>query len=204
MRVAANGIYDINTRWANVFWIRNAAQTQPGSAAMEQLAKLVYDAYAAQFLPLLEQSVVLEGTQLIYYGEGGSQLGSQWVQNTNGTVTDIGSAANVACCISWLVPERYRGGHPRTYLPGIPTTALLGRNTFTDTFRTAVRLAADQFHATVNAFAGAALSPVHLGTVSFVHDAKWRTPPVFRDYTPGAAEVDVRVDTQRRRLGPDR
>jgi len=32
----------------------------------------------------------------------------------------------------------------------------------------------------------------------------WRTPPVFRDFVPGGATVDSRIDTQRRRLGPDR
>jgi hypothetical protein len=40
--------------------------------------------------------------------------------------------------------------------------------------------------------------------VSFQLHKDWRDPPVFRDYTPGAAVVDSRIDTQRRRVGPDR
>jgi hypothetical protein len=67
-----------------------------------------------------------------------------------------------------------------------------------------LQAAANNFLLAVNAISTANASDLHLGVVSFVLRGEWRDPPVFRDFTPAAAKVDARIDSQRRRLGPDR
>jgi hypothetical protein len=113
------------------------------------------------------------------------------------------SASAVACVISWRVSTPYRGGHPRTYLCGLNDADRVSVNHWTSAFQSSVAGAANGFIVDVNALTQGSLTDIHLGTVSFRVDGDWRTAAVFRDYTPAAATCDQRVDTQRRRLGPD-
>lgn len=201
-RLAIAGAYG-NARWANVFWARNGSQSQPNANDLGYFATQFYAEYAQAFKGHLQVAVVIEGCQLLYYGAGGSVVGSEHIQNTNGTDSGFTLPASATICISWHIPERYRGGHPRTYLPPPGQNVLSDGQHYTPAFAENVRISANQFLLGVNGISSGALGDVHLGTVSFVHARAWRTPPVFRDYTPAAAQVDTRIDTQRRRLGPD-
>jgi hypothetical protein len=201
-RIAYAGIWD-RARWANVLWARNGKGMQPGGSELTGLAASFYEQYRAQLLPFMSNLVTLEGVQLLYYN-GGSVTGGQHVENNNGQhVGGSSLPANVAVVVSWSVPERYRGGHPRTYFPGTTIDRLQNNQEFTQVYKDEVRVAADQFHALCNTLTSANVADLHMGTVSFVNNKQWRNPPVFRDFTPAAAIVDTRIDSQRRRLGPD-
>jgi len=62
---------------------------------------------------------------------------------------------------------------------------------------------AKDFHVGVDAISQGLFSSSKLGIVSFVLRKEWRAPPVFRDFTLGAAHADERIDSMRRRLGRD-
>lgn|SRR6476661_10134582 len=190
--------------WANVFWVRNGNAVTPAIGDLLAVLGDILDAFDSTLLPNLSSGLVKDGGSILYYGETGAELGVDKSDHDTGSSGGALSVSSVACGISWKVQARYRGGHPRTYLAGVPSTAISNPNTLTGAFCTAVASDANDFHAAVNAITHGDFNDVHLGTVSFQHNGEWRSPTLFRDYVPGAATVDTRIDTQRRRLGPDR
>lgn len=189
--------------WANVFWVRNGNQSQPSSAELATVATQMFAAFSSHFAPTLGTASVLKTCTLLYYGAFGADLEAIHTGSAPGTRTAGLLPANCAVCISWRVAAHYRGGHPRTYLCGATGDVTVNPKTFADSYVEEVRLAANAFLLDINGIAVGGAQDLHLGTVSFQFQKQWRTPPVFRDYTPAATLVDKRVDSMRRRLGPD-
>lgn len=202
LRASINGAIAAG-RWANVFWVRNGGGSTPSDGDLEEFAQAFYGYWSLRFLPFCNSQVIQEGCVVNYYGGSGFQIGSQWVTNSTGTLSGAPISAQVSTGISWHVQQRYRGGHPRTYLPPGDSSLLQTATRWTDAHVEAVRLAANAFLLDVNGNTFPNLFDLHLGTVSFVLRNEWRDPPVFRDFSPAATLVDHRPDTQRRRLGPD-
>lgn len=133
----------------------------------------------------------------------GTELQSTVVSGSPGTHgTSQTLPPNAAACISWHIDAAYRGGHPRNYLPGIPTDALLtvGSNLLLPSYAAALASAANVFLTDVNSIVDGPGSPI-MGTVSYVRGGAPRVSPVFEGYLEGAARVNTRLATQRRRLG---
>lgn len=202
LRLAFSGRYGPCT-WANVIWVRNGGTANPSGGDLSSFASNMANSYHTHFMNLLSNALVLERVSVLNYSQLGETTGADFEGSLLGADSGASFPGNVAACVSWSLNQRYKGGHPRTYLCGIPISALQDAKSYKTTFIDSVRNAANAFHADVNAYNQGALGQLHLGTVSFILRKEWRNPPVFRDYIPAAAQVDARVDTQRRRLGPD-
>jgi len=189
--------------WANVFWVRNGRGQTPGLTDLQAWASGVLNAYKQQFLPHFHAGVNVNLLQCIYYGPTGGDLGTEVSSPGTGTGGGGGLPNNVAQGVSWHIQQRYRGGHPRTYFPACGDVALQDSRLWLPSQTSAMVTAANTFHSDINSDVHGNLSDLHLGTVSFVQRGEWRSPPVFRDYTLGAATMDARIDTMRRRLGRD-
>jgi len=203
MRVSVSGDFD-GSNWANVFWVRDGGTDNPSTGDLNDFAAAFLSLYGIGFDNFLSTSWHATGCDVIYYAPGGDQLGGSATQSHTGDVGGGVLPASVACVISWQVQQRYKGGHPRTYLSGIPISLIVSALDFDTTIIDDLAVAANTFLDDVNDLNIGNLGDNHLGTVSFVLRKAWRTPPVFRDFVPGGATVDSRIDTQRRRLGPDR
>lgn len=202
MRLAVTGT-DLDTNWANIFWVRNASQVVPSAPDQNEFARLFHGLYAAHLMPHVNQRCVQQKTTLLYY-QATEVSGGEYVEPFQGGITPADNfPAHCATGISWHVQQHYRGGHPRTYLPPAAVSKLSSPTSFATAFMDEVRIAANQFLLAVNSLTLPSSSSFHLGVVSFVHKKQWRNPPVFRDFTPAATIVDRRIDSQRRRLGPD-
>jgi hypothetical protein len=203
MRLAVEGIQGA-VPYVNVFWAHNGNASVPSPTDLTTFVTAFYNAYCNRFKALINANSLITAASILYWDGSGGLTGSQHIQNTACTRTGALLPASTACCISWATQQRYRGGHPRTYLPTPVDGDLTDMTTFAGAYVTSVTTNANAFHADVNAMSAGAISSVTLGVVSFVHSKQWRTPPIFRDFVPGGAVVDNRIDTQRRRLGPDR
>lgn len=108
-----------------------------------------------------------------------------------------------AVCISWQIAASYRGGKPRTYLPGIPTTALVSAagSQLTTTYAASVVTAGATFMASMNASTVTGGGTFQLGTVSYHHGHAVRPTPIFEQFQ--AAHCHERLDHQRRRSGKE-
>lgn len=189
--------------WANTFWLRNGNGVQPSATDFANAVADFHGKYIAAFLEHLNVDVLVNGCNGLYYGETGADLGFDYTKSDTGSMAGAALPSQVSTGISWAVQAHYRGGHPRTYLPPCADTVLETTRLFDTSFTAAVRQAANDFHAAVNALVHGDYSGARLGTVSFQLRNAWRTPPIFRDYIPNQAQVDQRIDTQRRRLGRD-
>jgi hypothetical protein len=189
--------------WANTFWVRNGNLQTPTVSNFAAIVDAVRSYWVSAFIEHIGTGATVEGCDGLYYGATGLELGVNEPHTDTGSMSGSVLPSQVSCGISWTVQAAYKGGHPRTYLPPPSQNALLSTRLFNPSFQAAVAGAANQFLANINVLKAGELDDLHLGTVSFVHQKQWRTPPVFRDFVPGRATVDQRIDTQRRRLGRD-
>lgn len=202
-RLAVNGTY-LGTRWTNVFWVRREGSSDIGVGDLAALCTQVGAKYGSRFMPLVNQNSVMNNVGALFWDVHGDAIGATATVSTPGGKPGTTVIASVAACISWPLQQRYRGGHPRTYIGGLDGTSYTGVTDFQSTFVTSLAAAANSFMSDVNALSITNWGALHLGVVTFVLRNQWRTPPLFRDFVPGGAQVDNRLDTQRRRLGPDR
>lgn len=168
---------------------------------MNALAALVGNAWGSNVISKMSTNVIHTNTSLSLYGAAGDLYEGTAALALAGSKTGVVSPAQVAAGISWSVTVGYRGGHPRSYIPGlvIPDTATV--QTLSSIFASSLAAGANTYRTSVNGYTTAPFTSVELGTVSFVRAKAWRTPPVFIPF--GSAHVDVRIDTLRNRLGPD-
>lgn len=109
-------------------------------------------------------------------------------------------APQVCICVTWPIAARYRGGHPRWYVPGAPTSdlAVEGGNMWSTTALGQFQADAALTLTAINAITFNA-GTVTLGTISYYSGHVLREPPLWRSFTD--PQINPRLCTQRRRLG---
>ena len=110
----------------------------------------------------------------------------------------IGDDLALCAVINWAIGASYRGGHPRTYLPGIPDNGVENSRNLTAGFRANLATAAAAFKNAVDAITAGHISGVQLGCVAMQRENAWLLTPVFEPYQ--SASVRNVIGTQRRRL----
>lgn len=126
--------------------------------------------------------------------------------STHSTVsgTDSSAALPPQCAVvaSWQIAARYRGGKPRWYIPGVPSSALSASYGagFLSSWQTATETALKAFLASFQL--GSANSHEYsFGTISYETGHAPRVTPLFRFFT--AVQLHGRLDSQRRRSGKE-
>ena len=119
-----------------------------------------------------------------------------------GAVTGDPCPPQVAVCAGWTIGAHYRGGHPRTYFPGVSVSQLATpggahlSTAATSLWATAAGAMLTEFN-----LHGPHASTFTLGCIAGSRHGAQLTPPVFYPYL--AAVVHNRLDSQRRRSGPE-
>jgi hypothetical protein len=160
--------------------------TKLNTAVKNNLASQISQNYSST----LQQLVALDG----------SGLESNDTIAIPGTFAQPPMPPNASVVISWTTNAYWRGGKFRTYIPGIPNTVgdSLGSGQIIPTYQTSLVAAARAFRTAVNALTfGSGL--VSLGGPSYYHNYQMRPVPVFFGFND--ANVHLRLDSQRRRLG---
>lgn len=137
-----------------------------------------------------------------------SRSGAQGSATGFTTGTRIGTALPVstAAVASWKVNFRWRGGHPRTYWPAGVSNDVENGHLWTAAAAAAFDTANGGFLTSVN---GQIIGGQggYLTCVRYVHTPMPGQPPEYLnpplDLRIQDVSVDRRLDTQRRRLGPD-
>jgi hypothetical protein len=187
-------------KWANVLHAQYAGGTID-TAALNTLATAVRTAWVTNFASLVPSVVTL---QTVECTDISTRTGAQGTDTTGGTGTRVGTVlpASVACCVSWKVGVRYRGGHPRSYFPGPVTADVTGSTTWAAAYVTAMSTAAAAFRTAINASTAGGATWA-MSAVSYFHKVggveAYKTPP--DRWLVTGSQVHTRVDTMRRRLG---
>jgi hypothetical protein len=194
---SANGV-----QVANVFHLlATSGGTGPFSTAdITGVATAVGTIYKARFQALLSANysgVTVTAIDLTNDVGAGSTYTTAMVGSDGGTTTP----ASAAACITWRIPRHYRGGHPRTYLGPLGSTAIGGPTNLAAGYVTALQTAATGFLTDCNAIVSGGIGFKLICVHRYRNGVILATPTVD---LISSASVDNRIDSQRRRLGPDR
>lgn len=187
----------------NVFNILHAdggAGTGWTSTELNSLASAVRSAWVTNVLPLQHTQLNLNDVQTIDLASDTGPSGVATGANA-GTATLNYLSANAAVTWSWTISRRYRGGHPRTYIAGIPFSAITNPNSITATAQSAHAAAAAAIRTAVNGVTTSA-GTAKLACVHYYRNKVLLSTPLVSQIT--GVTVDTRIDSQRRRLGRDR
>lgn len=196
-RVAISGHGYANNPWVNVFWLNLTATTHV-VADLKSVVDSMVASYALRFAPWISNTNAQTGAKATWlYASGAAVEYAGSYSNTGSGASNPASDAT-ATLINWSISDYYRGGHPRTYLPGTPSNHITTGRIVDASFQSSVATAANNFLSDVNALTHGGISAVALGTVRFASNNSWLSPPVFRAYN--AASVRAILGTQRRRL----
>lgn len=198
IRVALSGT-TVNQPWTCIQYLQ---VTTDGTKTAADL-KTVADAYAAAFFlrmkASMSSSVILTDVKAVWVTGPGTELA--YDSSVNDVMTGATIINNVATCIvlNWAINAYYRGGHPRTYLPGVISANTTTSNQLTAAYQASIAAAAALWLSDTNALVGVHILSVKMGTISFQTGNNWRVPPIFRAFT--SPSVRAVFGTQRRRLG---
>jgi len=195
VRVVFSGTYG-DTKWANIFHLK--VDGGPGDATeLSALLTALEPIYDTRLLNLCSVNAICTQSEArdLSSDTGASALHSGLT--LAGTNSSTNLTAQASCCISWKIARHYRGGHPRTYLPGMGASSLADFNTWSSSFVTSAAAGAAGFITDIRAIG--TLDLVHLVCVHYRKDGLQLEEPLVDEITSSA--VNNRVDTQRRRLG---
>lgn len=155
---------------------------------LSTFAEDVANAWAATILGDQSAAARLTSVRVLSYISGNEYAGEFTTTAGGGTAGDS-LPAQVCAVVDWLESTTYRGGHPRTYVWGVPSSAFfLATSTLADAYRSALRSEAAAFLAAFNAIVVtgfgtpslstlhrvAAGAPLHPGYLSTLHSPSVR------------------------------
>lgn len=206
IRLRFNGLNQ-TTPWVALFhWHYNG--TPPTAAALGSFCTAAGNVWATTTVQSFATTVSLQSVDAIDLSSPAGAAASGGV-STPGTRPGTPLPTSVAACVGWKVNYRWRGGHFRTYWPmGVQADVLSG-HLWVEAQRATFEAANEGFLSQMNALSLGGTGG-HLTGVRYVHTVtdpdgtkhpEYFTPPL--DLQISRALVDARLDTQRRRLGPD-
>jgi hypothetical protein len=133
---------------------------------------------------------------------GGDGTEASVVSNFAGGAPGVPFPPQCAVCITWKSGIVARGGRARTYLPGIPQSAVTTPNNaaLTSTFSSSLETLSTTFMNNVNSHTIGGATP-QLGVPSYYSKCALRGQPIW--YPFYAVNVHQRLDSQRRRSGKE-
>lgn len=196
LRIALRGAFGTG-EWANIyhFAFSGGPATDPDCATM---ASQTRTAWGTNFLGAYPPIVTLTSVTVEDLTSSSAGVGA-WAGSDIGTGTSRPVPANVCMLVKHTIGRRYRGGHPRTYLPG-PNDAILSTPTQWDA--SAVATIQGFFNTFISDVETTTLPsitfPLHVSVSYFTGHSQRLTPVV--DPVLGST-VETMVATQRRRVG---
>lgn len=200
-RVVCHGTANGNSV-VNVFHINNGpgagiAYTQTG---INSLATSIAGLYRTRFMPLMNALYSGDEVTATDLSSPTGVVGTAVITTASGA-SGATIPASAACCVTWKILRHYRGGHPRTYIGPLGTAAFESPTSLASTFVTSMQSAASGFMSDVAALTIEARTQKLVCVHRQVDGVQLATPLVD---TIIAAAIDSRIDSMRRRLGPDR
>lgn len=209
--VTLNGLNQ-TTKWQNKLHFQYPAGTTLNTTMILALISGVESAWSAQIAPLCNTNVTLtSGVGVDLNSRQGVTFTSSFVTPPVGTRAGVAMPAQTALTASWIIQNRYRGGHPRTYFPGGVLADVVNGHTWTTTFSALAAVNFGNFITALNGITSGAVTFtfICLSYFSGSHKVPGQPPPapVLRPvplaFPIQATVVHPRIDTQRRRLGKE-
>lgn len=195
------------TKANNVFHVLMGTGWSPSPANLATLAENFFTTWFKTTSgggPGNYGSTIWTGQSVTCYDNGGTTE-NEGVYTAAAPGGTAGNCLPPQCAntISWNIPAHYKGGHPRTYLPGTPEAALVspGSNQLSSSWRSALAALCQSF---LTNFAGSLVAGAAetLGTIRYTtKGVPIEGGPVFYPFNGGT--IHGRIDSQRRRSGKE-
>jgi len=200
VRVACSGDFGAS-HWTNVFWFTSTHTTAIDTATMNTLCGNIHDLVGANYVQNMHVDSVLQDTKATYFPTGSDLVVvGEHTGSIPGGVSEVDPLpASVAAVLSWQAGVYWRGGKPRTYVGGLPASAVENETTLDPTLVGTLLANGDDLISGFNALASGNFNSLTFSLVSFFTGGELRTPPIA--YPIAGVAVHPRIDTQRRRLG---
>lgn len=196
-RVALSGTL-FTKPWVQVFYLQLTG-TGITSADLNTLAGDIGTDWATNCAGQVTADVVATSCTIVYVPSVGNELvGSSTFSHAGsggGTTVDSMAAAYV---VNWHINAYYRGGHPRSYIPGVVIGDVSNGAVISGTRQSSVTSAYSNWLTAVNGRTTTNISAVAMGTMSFQTGNNWRTTPLFRPFK--SVSVRSLLGSQRRRI----
>lgn len=184
--------------FANVFWLRLTHANPVTVNDLETILNGIIDSFATQFMAQTTSNVIYNELKATFIKAAGESLEYTHTETKTGTDANVLNDSSACVVINWATGEYYRGGHPRTYLPGPQANHITNASNL-DAAQQANRAAAAQaWLNAVNALTSTNVTQVEMGTVRFESALAWLSPPRFVAYQ--SASCRAVLGSQRRRL----
>ena len=204
MRIKLAGVVKTHT-WASIQHVQYQG-AEPDAAACATFATSVATAWANALAPVTSPDTGLSDVEVTVLDSATSAVGA-WSGTHAGTIATATPLPASACWVQSLKTiYRYRGGHPRIYWPAGDTGTLTAGSQFSVVYQGLIDTAATGWISDINNLLINGLPVAHGCVFYYTHDPvtkvrEYRVPPFFHPTISTAAHK--RVDTQRRRLGPE-
>lgn len=197
-KVAISGTYGTRS-WVNTFHVRRLVEDAMTQAIINDVANAVEAAYGATFIthmPAMAHVHEVVATDL----HDTSGLAGVQPSTRVGAAGGLPSSVNIGPLINWRIALRYRGGHPRTYLPGIAEVSVDENGNVDGTVADAFTADANNFITNLGANVGDAGALILCVPHYFVGKAPVIPPavPTVSDILSG--KCNPVVGSQRRRI----
>lgn len=197
VRVKQN-FHDGSRNWTDSFHIRSAAGTPWTVEQLDALGALVNPLLATVYSGVMQEAASGGGTSCIDLSddegrEGGA--GPGW----NGASTGTELPISCTMCTTFVIPRRYRGGHPRFNCSGIGSGILANTISWVPTDCTEVDSGWRALLAAVASNTSVYGGDISVVSLSYYLAGALREVPAFYQVTD--VETQQRVCTLRKRLG---
>jgi hypothetical protein len=196
-RVALTGTV-FTHEWVNVMYLRLTHVNPVTVNDLETLLNVMADSWGTRFAASLHTSTILSQIDATFIKAAGESLQYTHTEAKAGSSPNALADSSACYVINWAIGDYYRGGHPRSYLPGVISTAMVNGSNLLAANVTALATAATGFLNDVNAATSTNVSQTELGTVRYQSDEAWLDPPAFKPFQ--SASIRSIIGTQRRRL----
>lgn len=169
----------------------------PATADLHNTALLIGDSWGTNFLPLLAQDYTFLSVTCTDLSSITGAVGVETFSGVGAVTTDV-SSNNVAIVLSWKAATRYRGGHPRSYISGVPAAASQGPLFWSPATANSFATSAAKFLTDVNAAGAGVGGSTSLVCIHYFRHHAFLSPPTLEPIT--GVTVNTKKRSQRRRL----
>jgi hypothetical protein len=200
LKIDAHYTYE-DTVAVNTFWLAyDATQAEAATEAdLDTIEATFRNDWLTYVSPSLVQQLVMTEIRMVLFRASG-ELAVSYTTAAAGAATNAALPANVSAVVNWTTHAFYRGGKPKTFLPGLHTGAVSSSRLLYATWASTLESHMNSWLGNASAYTSTHLSsaPVWIRP-SWAIGKAYRTTAVQRQVY--RAWVQPRMCTQRRRFG---
>lgn len=196
-RVSLGGTY-LSHKWAIIFWL-NLTTTTPAQADLQTLATKIGGSWTTNMVPSVTAGTIVNTVALVWTPTTGQELLASDTTSRPGTLAGTEMSNSASCfVVNHRTGAYYRGGHSRSYIPGLDTSVVTNGSTISGARAGQLATAFTNFVTTIKTGPAGGITAIDVGTVRFKSKGAWLVPPVFVSWQ--SHSVRTTLGTQRGRL----